>query len=71
MAQQRCIWRPIPALSPGVLAALDAARAGRLRAELIAAGQVREGSPAAGDLPRARFRGGNSLRGLIPAIWAG
>ena len=42
---------------------------GVLRAELLETGQARESLLLAEDLPRVRLWVGNSVRGLIPAIW--
>ena len=53
-----------PPLSCGLLP-------GVLRAEMLAPGQVSEEVLLASDLPRVRLWVGNSLRGLIPAVWAG
>ena len=44
---------------------------GVLRQEMLDSGQAREAPLAAADLPRVRLWVGNSLRGLIPAVWAG
>lgn len=44
---------------------------GVLRAELLAAGQVREAPLAAAELPQVRLWVGNALRGLMPAAWTG
>ncbi len=43
---------------------------GVLREEMIAGG-VREAVLSGGDLGRVKLWVGNSLRGLIPAVWAG
>ncbi len=53
-----------PPLSCGLLP-------GVLRAEMLETGAVREAVLRAGDLPHVRLWVGNSLRGLIPAVWAG
>ena len=42
---------------------------GVLRAELLALGRCREAALAARDLPKVRLWLGNSLRGLIPAVF--
>lgn len=42
---------------------------GVLRAELLETGQAREAVLMAQDLPQVRLWVGNSLRGLIPALW--
>lgn len=52
-----------PPLSAGLLP-------GILREEMLADGAREEMLPGA-DLPQARLWVGNSLRGLIPAVWAG
>lgn len=44
---------------------------GVLRAEMLEAGRAREAVLDAQDLPLVRLWVGNSLRGLIPAIWKG
>lgn len=44
---------------------------GVLRADMLARGQVREAVLQGGDLARVRLWVGNSLRGLMPAIWHG
>lgn len=44
---------------------------GVLRAELLANGPCREAMLLAADLHRVRLWVGNSLRGLIPAVWSG
>lgn len=44
---------------------------GVLRAELLETGQAREAVLRAQDLPDVRLWVGNSLRGLIPAVWCG
>lgn len=44
---------------------------GVLRAEMLAAGQVREETLPASDLPRVRLWVGNALRGMIAAAWVG
>lgn len=44
---------------------------GVLREEMIETGRAREAGLAARDLPHVRLWVGNSLRGLIPAVWAG
>jgi 4-amino-4-deoxychorismate lyase len=44
---------------------------GVLRAEMLALGRCREAPLMAADVPRVRLWVGNSLRGLIPAVWAG
>tara|TARA_R110002110_G_scaffold154154_11_gene347947 strand:+ start:2898 stop:3572 length:675 start_codon:yes stop_codon:yes gene_type:complete len=44
---------------------------GVLRAEMLARGQLREAVLDGADLATARLWVGNSLRGLIPAIWVG
>ena len=44
---------------------------GVLRAQMLASGQAREEIVQAADLPRLRLWVGNSLRGLIPALFVG
>jgi 4-amino-4-deoxychorismate lyase len=44
---------------------------GVLREEMLETGQCREVVLPAGDLAHVRLWAGNSLRGLIPAVWAG
>jgi 4-amino-4-deoxychorismate lyase len=44
---------------------------GVLREEMLETGQAQEGVLRAGDLPQVRLWVGNSLRGLIPALWIG
>jgi 4-amino-4-deoxychorismate lyase len=44
---------------------------GVLRAQLLATGACHEAILQASDLPNARLWVGNSLRGLIPALWVG
>ncbi|WP_096786584.1 aminotransferase class IV family protein [Rhodobacter sp. CZR27] len=44
---------------------------GVLREEMLETGACREAGLGAEDLPRVRLWVGNSLRGLIPAVWAG
>jgi 4-amino-4-deoxychorismate lyase len=44
---------------------------GILREALLAEGRCREAPLPAADLPRVRLWVGNSLRGMIPAVWAG
>ena len=51
-----------PPLSAGLLP-------GVLRAEMLGLGQCHEAPLCAADLPRVRLWVGNSLRGLIPALW--
>jgi 4-amino-4-deoxychorismate lyase len=53
-----------PPLSAGLLP-------GVLRAEMIETGRAREAELPARELPHVRLWVGNSLRGLIPAVWAG
>lgn len=53
-----------PLLSAGVLP-------GVLRAEMVETGQAHEAMLRTGELPHVRLWVGNSLRGLIPAVWAG
>jgi 4-amino-4-deoxychorismate lyase len=53
-----------PPLAAGVLP-------GILREEMIETGRAHEAPLDARDLPRVRLWVGNSLRGLIPAVWAG
>jgi len=43
---------------------------GVLRAEMLASGQCHEAGLMASDLPHVRLWVGNSLRGLIPALWS-
>ncbi len=43
---------------------------GVLRADMLATGPCREAPLRAEDLPRVRLWVGNSLRGLIPALWS-
>ncbi|MGQ0565169.1 MAG: aminotransferase class IV [Gemmobacter sp.] len=52
-----------PPLSAGLLP-------GVLRAEMLAGGKCREATLHLNDLPHVRLWVGNSLRGLIPAVWA-
>jgi 4-amino-4-deoxychorismate lyase len=44
---------------------------GVLRASLLDGGAVQEDILLARDLPHVRLWVGNSLRGLVPAVWAG
>lgn len=44
---------------------------GVLREEMLETGQCREAVLPGGDLAHVRLWAGNSLRGLIPAVWAG
>jgi 4-amino-4-deoxychorismate lyase len=44
---------------------------GVLREEMLETGQCREAVLRGGDLRRVKLWVGNSLRGLIPAVWAG
>ncbi|MDT8856805.1 aminotransferase class IV [Paracoccaceae bacterium Fryx2] len=44
---------------------------GVLRAQLLLEGKAREAVLAAADLPRVKLWVGNSLRGLMPAVWVG